>query len=432
MRICNHATNKSALRLAAECGLSLIVVCSLTSPIVKAARMILDLRAPRGAIFHGCVFAALALAGCKERNAYVPPPPPQVGVAAPVQQKVVQYLEATGNTAAFNAIDLVARVQGFLSEIRYEDGALAKAGDTLFVIEPAPYQAQLQQAQGNLALAQADLVQAEAEFYRQSTLAKQDFASQSKLDEARANRDGDKGKVDTQQGALTVAATNLSYTHVAAPFDGVVTRHLVDLGTLVGSTGPTKLATLIQLDPIYVTFNISEQDVLRVRENLKQRRLTLAEINQVPIEVGLMNEEGFPHQGTLDYVAPEIDPSTGTLLVRGVFKNPDRALLPGFFVRIRVPMSLESKSALLVPDRALGSSQAGRYLLVLGKDDIVEQRAVTVGQQYGALRVIETGLQPDDRVVVEGASRAIPGRKVVPQTVSVDANGAADPTAAAK
>jgi RND family efflux transporter MFP subunit len=380
----------------------------------------------------GCLLAIALLAGCKPQNAYVPPPPPQVGVAAPLQQSVTEYLEATGNTTPYNQIDLVARIEGFLSEIKYQDGDFAKQGTTLFVIEPAPYQAQLQEAQGNLALAQADLVQAEAEFYRQSTLAKQDFASQAALDQARAKRDGDKGKVDTQQGALTVAATNLSYTHVAASFDGIVTKHLEDIGALVGSTGPTKLATLVQLDPIYVTFNISEQDVLRVRQNLKQRRLTLAEINQVPIEVGLMDEDGFPHRGHLDYTAPEIDPSTGTLLVRGVFDNPDRALLPGFFVRIRVPMSLEAKTALLVPDRALGTNQAGRYLLVLGKDDMVEQRTVTVGQQYGNLRVVETGLQPDDRVVVEGISRAIPGRKVAPQTVSLASEATATTTAAAK
>ncbi len=365
------------------------------------------------------LFAVLLQTGCKDQNKYVPPPPAQVGVATPLRQTVTGYMLQTGSVTAFNQIDLVARVEGFLSEIRYQDGATVKRGDTLFVIEPPPFEAKLKQAQGDLIMAQAELVQAEAEYTRQATLAAQDFASQSKLDLARAKRDSDKGQVMTQQANVTLAATNLSYTQVTAPFDGIATRHLIDLGALVGSTSPSKLATLMQLDPIYVTFNISEQDVLKVRENLKQRRLTLAEINQIPVEVGLMNETGFPHAGTLDYVAPSIDPATGTLFARAIFKNPDRALLPGFFVRIRVPTGSEMQDALLVPNRALGSNQAGRYLLVVGKDDIVEQRKVETGPQQGALRVITSGISPTDRVVVSGLMSAIPGRKVSPQPATI-------------
>ena len=187
----------------------------------------------------------------------------------------------------------------------------------------------------------------------------------------------------------------------------------------------------MQLDPIYVTFNVSEQDALKVRENLKQRRLTLAEIDKVPIEVGLMNEEGTPHKGFLDYVAPGLDPATGTILVRGIFQNPDRTLVPGFFVRIRLPMERGQETALLVPDRVLGQSQEGRYVLVLNKDDVVEQRMVKVGQQVGSLRVIDSGLQPDDRVIVTGAGRAIPGRKAAPEPATI-ASSSSDATLATK
>ncbi len=371
------------------------------------------------------------LAGCKEENKYVAPPPPQVGVAQPLQQAVRQYLELTGNTEPYNTVDLVARVQGFLSEQNYVDGATVKRGDQLFVIEPAPYQAQLQQAQSALSSARAQLVYTQAEFQRQSTLLRQNVTAEATLDQARAKRDSDQANVTNQEAAVTIAAINLGYTRVSAPFDGVVTRHLVSIGELVGQTNPTKLATIVQLDPMYVTFNVSEQDVLRVRANLQQRRLTLAEINKVPVEVGLMDEQGFPHEGRLNYIAPQLDAATGTILVRGVFENATRGLLPGFFVRVRVPMESEQKNALLVPDRALGANQDGRYLLVVNKDDVIEERKVTTGQAVGSLRVIEFGLQPDDRVVVAGSWRAIPGSKVAPQPTAIAA-APSDTTTAAK
>ncbi len=326
------------------------------------------------------VLALTALTACKKENAYVPPPPPPVGVAKPLQQAVLPYLEVTGNAVAYNQVDLVARVEGFLQEIDYKDGAEAKQGDTLFVIEPTPYQAKLQQAQATLAATQADLVQAQAEFTRQSTLGKSDFASQSAVDQARAKRDADLANQTNQQAGVTLAAINLGYTRVTAPFDGVVTTHLVSVGGLVGVNGPTKLATIVQLDPIYATFTVSEQDVLRIKAAMKQRGITAADIANVPVEVGLMTEDGYPHVGKLNYVAPEIDPSTGTLTVRGLLQNANHALLPGMFLRIRIPLALEKANALLVPDQALGADQSGRYLLVVDKDNVVQQRTVQTGQ----------------------------------------------------
>jgi len=365
-------------------------------------------------------------AGCKKQNAYIPPPPPQVGVAKPLQQEVTPYLESTGNAVAYNQVDLEARVQGYLQEIDYKDGAAAKQGDTLFVIEPAPYQAQLQQAQANLGATQADLIQAQAEYTRQSTLGKSDFASQSVVDQARAKLDADKAKILNDQAAITIAAINLGYTRVTAPFDGVVTAHLISVGGLVGVSGPTKLATIIQLNPIYVTFNVSEQDVLRVKAALAKRGVTAPQVGQVPMEVGLMNENGFPHKGTIDYIAPNIDPNTGTLQVRGVFENPNRGLLPGMFCRIRVPMAVVEAKALLVPDIAIGADQAGNYLLVVDKDNVVQQRTVQTGQLVGHLRVITSGLTADELVVVSGNQRAIPGEKIQPQTTTITAD--ASPT----
>ena len=365
-------------------------------------------------------------AACKKENAYVPPPQP-VGVAKPVQQAVLPYLEITGNAVAYNQIDLEARVQGYLQEIDYQDGAEVKKADTLFVIEPAPYQAQLQQAQATLAATQAALVQAEAEFYRQSTLGKDDFASQSKVDEARAKRDSDKAQIMNTQAGVTIAAIHLGYTRVTAPFDGQVTAHLVSVGGLVGVTGPTKLATLVQLDPIYATFTVSEQQVLRIKEARAARGIKPGDIKDVPVEIGLMTEEGYPHAGKLDYVAPMIDPSTGTLTARGILQNPSRALLPGMFLRIRVPLAAERANALLVPDEALGADQAGNYLLVVDKDGMVQQRTVKTGQLEGSLRVIASGITADDLVVVSGNQKAIPGQKVAPEVRTITADTASAP-----
>jgi len=346
-------------------------------------------------------------------------------VAKPLQQAVLPYLEVTGNAVAFNQVDLVARVEGFLQEINYQDGAEAKQGDTLFVVEPTPYQAKLQQAQASMAATQADLVQAQAEFTRQSTLGRSDFASQSAVDQARAKRDSDQANLTNLQAGVTLAAINLGYTRVTAPFDGVVTAHLVSVGSLVGVNGPTKLATIVDLDPIYATFTVSEQDVLRIKAAMAARGIKAPEIAKVPVEVGLMTEDGYPHVGKMNYVAPEIDPSTGTLTARGLLQNADRALLPGMFLRIRVPLAAEKINALLVPDQALGADQTGNYLLVVDKDNVVQQRTVTTAQRVGKLRVVSSGLEPDDKVVISGNQKAIPGEKVVPQDTTITADAAA-------
>ncbi len=366
-----------------------------------------------------------ALSGCKRENAYVAPPPPRVAVAQPLRQPVTPYLEATGNTVAYNQVDLEARVEGFLQDIRVADGAAVHRGDTLFVIEPAPYQAKLQQAQSQLTSAQAQAQQSEDEYKRQSSLGRSDFASQSVVEQALAQRDTDRANVINQQAAVTLAAINLGYTQVTAPFDGVMTAHQVSAGGLVGVSAPTKLASVVQFDPIYISFNISEQDVLRVRAGLRKAGVNEADLSKVTVEIGLMTETGYPHSGKLDYAAPSIDTSTGTLMVRGVLANADRALLPGFFARVRVPLLAQAAEALLVPDTALSADQSGRYLLVVDKDDVVQQRTVTTGARVGSLRVIVTGLQPDERVIISGLQRAVVGDKVAPQQGSIQAAASA-------
>jgi RND family efflux transporter MFP subunit len=207
---------------------------------------------------------------------------------------------------------------------------------------------------------------------------------------------------------------------VLAPFDGIVSAHLVSVGELVGAASPTQLATIVQFDPIYVNFNVNEQDVLRIRAEARRRGMTPSDLTSLPIEVGLQTETGYPHKGKLDYAAPTVNQSTGTLAVRGVLPNADRVLLPGYFVRVRVPLD-QQQGALLVPDVALGSDQSGRYVLVVNGENVVEQRKVRTGPIEGELRVIESGLKPDDRVVIAGLLRAIPGQKVDPQLQKIEA-----------
>jgi RND family efflux transporter MFP subunit len=368
--------------------------------------------------------AAASLAACEESNRYVAPPPPQVAVANPVQRTVTGYLEATGSLAAVNTVDLVARVTGFVESIDYKDGTFVKKGTTLFTIEREPYRLKLEQAKAAEEGAKAALAQSEAEFKRQQDLQAKGVSTQANYDKALAQRDTDRANLEQAQVNTRTAVINYGYTQVQAPFDGVVSARQVSVGEFVGANNsPTKLATIVQLDPIWVNFNVSEQDVQRVRADLARRGLKASDLRQIAVEVGLQTEAGYSHKGMIDYAAPTVDPSTGTLAARGIIANPDIHLLPGYFVRVRVPM--EAKTALLVPDAAIGSNQSGRYVLVLNADNVVEQRTVEPGFLVDNLRVINEGLKPDDRVVVDGLLRAIPGQKVDPKLQTLAAVPAA-------
>jgi RND family efflux transporter MFP subunit len=341
-----------------------------------------------------------------------------------VQRSITRYLEATGNTAPIKSVDLVARVQGFLQSINYQDGTFVKQGTTLFTIEPETYKLKLDQAQSAESGMQASMKQADADFKRQSDLVQKQAVSQSTLDTSTAARENAQANLQQAQVNTKIAAVNYGYTNVTAPFDGIVSAHLVSIGELVGaSSSPTQLATIVALDPIYVNFNVNEQDVLRIREEAKRRGMTAEDLKSLPVEIGLQTETGFPHKGNLDYASPTLNQSTGTLAVRGVLPNPDRVLLPGYFVRVRVPFEQQA-NALLVPDVALGSDQSGRYVLVVNGENVVEQRKVQIGPVEGALRVIDSGLKPDDRVVTAGLLRAIPGQKVDPQLKKLEAQPA--------
>ena len=338
--------------------------------------------------------------------------PPKVIVAAPVEQTVTRYFEVAAATAAVNSVELVARAQGFVQEISYIDGAFVKKGMLLFTIEPEPYSLKLQAAKSSVARARAALTLAEADFKRQAELMAKQSTPPSVYDRALAQLDSARADLQSAQTDEKAADINLGYTKVTAPFDGIVTDRQVSLGQLVGADNqhPTVLAIIVQLDPIYVTFTVSELEVLQIRAYLARRgQDPRASLVGLPVDVGLLSETDNPHKGTLDYTAPFLNPTTKTLAARASLANGDRALLPGYSVRVRIPQWEEQ--ALLVPDVALGSDQNGRYVLVINKDSVVEQRRVEQGQLIGNLRVIEKGLRKEDRVIV-GGMHAIPGQKV--------------------
>jgi RND family efflux transporter MFP subunit len=341
---------------------------------------------------------------------------PTIPVMMPKVQTVSDTLEVVGNAEAVNQVKLVARVPGYLEQILFEDGAIVKKDDLLFVIQQDQYKAQLQQAQAQLQAATVARDHAKLEVGRYTALLKQHATSQVEVDHWVFEQATAQANIQGAEAQVAIAQLNLSYTEVRAPFDGQMSKHLIDVGNMVGATAQTAvLAQITQLDPIYVVANISSQQALQIRANLDQRRLTLEELHQVPIEVALSDETGFPHKGTVEYVAPQIDPTTGTLYVRGILSNPDRTFLPGVFAKVRLPMGKVTKSALLAPQRSLQEDQGGRYLLLVNANNVIEKRYVQLGQTVGTMQEITSGLDRNDRIVIGELWRASPGMSVTPK-----------------
>jgi len=412
--------------------------------------------------------AMLALfAGCGGGNTYVEPKPPEVTVGSPIRREVISYNEYTGTAQPILTVEIRARVRGFLKERLYTEGAAVKAGDLLLVIDEEPFKLNLNQArtrqaeadaalrkakeskareiaQAQVALDESQLLLARIDETRERNLLNRNAASREELDRAEANRKKNEAQVQSAlanqaqakadydinilsadagvaaaRSAVRNAEIDLSYCRMTAPIDGRIGRASVDVGNLVGDAAQSSLlATIVKIDPIYAYMSVSEADVLTYRA--KQRALRAAgeaEGEADEVDLALADEVGYPHRGKIDYVDPGVDPGTGTIRLRAIFPNADRAILPGLFVRVRVPTGTDP-AALLVPERALGSDQSGQYLLVVGKDDLVEQRPVKVGTLQGDLRVVSGKIDLNDRIVVDGLLRARPGQKVTPKPIA--------------
>lgn len=368
--------------------------------------------------------AVLTLAGgCKEgdsANTYAPPPPPEVIVANPVEREVVAYLTYTGVIEASETVDLRARVQGFLESINFQPGQRVKKGDVLFVIDKRQFRAEVERASAAVDAQAAALDGAENDARLARELADQHAGPEIDAIIKAARRDVAKAELSKARAQLTEARLNLEYCDVIAPIDGRISRNYVDVGNLVGRGEPTLLAQIVQATPAFVSLDVSEADVLAVRRAREEAGVVpKGEPGQIspgqwqPCELALSDESEFNSKGRVDYVDPQMNAQTGTLVVRTRYENTDEKLLPGLFSRVRFPMS--SRRSMLAPEAALLSDQQGRYALIVNEKDEVEARRVTIGVLDGTMRVVEEGLEPDDRVIVLGVLKARPGSKVTPK-----------------
>lgn len=351
----------------------------------------------------------LSLPACKRQAAAPPPPPPTVTVAKPVAKKIVEHAEYTGRMAAVEYVDIRPRVSGYINEIAFKEGDLVKKGDLLFVIDPRPYQAALGQAEGQLKQAQAQKELNDRNFTRAQELQTNKVTSKEEFDQAATNRNQSNAQVATAQAAVDAAKLNLEFTQIKAPIAGRVSRELVTTGNLV-TTDTTVLTNIVSVDPIYAYADVDERTVLNYQKLLAEGKVKDARETTVSVAVALAGEQGFPHQGAIDFVDNQINAATGTLSVRGKFPNPDGNLLPGMFIRMQIPTSGEL-DALLVSDRAVGSDQGQKFVYVLNGEK-PERRPVTLGPVVDGLRLVRQGLRPEDQVVINGLMKIRPDSPV--------------------
>jgi len=363
------------------------------------------------------------------RNEYKAPPPPKVTVSKPLQEKITDYLEFTGNTAAINTVKLRARVEGYLEKVFFQDGDIVKKDQPLFLIEQDTYEAKLKAAEAQILADKAVLEHAQTEFDRYTGLAKQAAASQTDVDKWRYQRDGAQAAVMADEANRDLAKLNLDYTNVIAPFDGRVDRRLKDPGNLVGAGEDTVLAEINQIRPIYVYFTINERDLLRARQEGNPHDGISPSKWKMPVFLGLANDEGYPYEGFLDFAAITVDPTTGTLLLRGVFENADYKILPGLFARIRLPVRSDVP-AILIPETSIGYDQMGPYVYIVDEKNMVQRRGIELGSQQGKMRVAVSGLKGDESVIVDGIMYAVPGRVVAPVEAAAAAGAVPAPAPA--
>ncbi len=363
-------------------------------------------------------FASICTLGCGEKAQVVTPPPPEVMVARPLTKEVTKSLEFPGTTAAVQFVEIRARVEGWLDKIEFVPGARVKQGDLLFLIDPRPFRVQVDQAEAALKGREAELQLREANLKRAQQLLSSASISQLQFDIDSANATVAAAQVGIARADLEKAKLDLDYSQVRAPIPGRIGKNLIDIGNLVGSKERTLLTEIVDDSSIFANFELSERDLLMLMRRFPRLETQAGNDRGKPaIFLQLADETNFPHEGVLDFVESRVDTATGTLRARGKFSNEKGMLLPGFFVRIRVP--IEQMEGLIVPELAVGIGQAGRFVLVVNKDNVVEQRMVKTGILEGTLRVIEEGISKDDLVVVNAIQRARPGAVVNPKKVDI-------------
>ena len=395
-------------------------ITNTISPLLRIARR------------YGVVLALatlVAACGQKQQQQAHAPPPPAVTVAKPIKRTIVDHDEYVGRFLAVNSVEVRARVSGYLDGVHFKDGQLVKQGDLLFTIDKRPFANAVQQAQATLAQAQSNLAYAEADLQRGQELVKEKTITTQIFEQrAQAARNA-RAAVTGAEAALRTAKLDLEFTELRAPIDGRIGDRRVSPGNLVtGGAGgnTTLLATIVSTDPIHFEFTFDEASFLRYERMANGSNDIASRNSGVTVELQLIDEKDFSHKGRMDFVDNVIDRSTGTIRGRAVFANPTGVFTPGMFARVRVPAS-SPYEALLVPDVAIGSEQARKYVLVVGADSVAQPKYVALGPLEGDLRVIKSGISAGDDIIVNGMARVRPGQKVAPQQ-----QGGGKPVASAK
>ena len=367
--------------------------------------------------FGWCALTAVVVAGfvlgCGGQPETVAPPPPEVTVATPTQRDVTIVHEFVGTTQARESVEIRARVQGYLEKMAYEPSSFVRKGSLLFVIEPEPYQAQRDRADAGLKAAEAGLRRAESDLDRLEQAVRTNAVSQQEVTRARAERDQASAAMLEAKATLTNAEIQLDYTTVESPIDGMVSRNLVDLGNLVGAGEATLLTTVRRIDPLFAYFEVSERFMAQILEQRGGHKEPGTDA-ELPATL-VLKETGLRIEGKVDAVDNTVDPATGTIQLRAVFRNSDAKVFPGFFVHVQLPGKL-LENAVLVEETALGTDLGGRYVMVVGNDNIVERRYIEPGPlQEDNTRVVLNGMESGERYITIGLQRARPGMPVTPK-----------------
>jgi RND family efflux transporter MFP subunit len=365
-----------------------------------------------------CVLAASLVAACAADAPAPPPPaPPAVTVAVPDRRDVQNFLEFTGETRAFAEVEVRARVQGFLEEVHFSPSQNVRAGQLLFTIEDEPYEADRAQADADVKLWQSEVARAQADLERLEQAVASNAVSLSEVDRARADRDQAAANLLSAEARLSTAELDLSYTKIHAPISGRVSRWFVDPGNLVGAGDSTLLTTVVTMQPMHAYWEMSESVFLGMLGEAQRANRAdddnVPEKGEFPAFLGVGDSDGWPYEGWVDFAESSVDSATGTLQIRGEFDNSSGSLFPGLFSRIRMPTSILT-DAVLIEERALGTDLGGKYVFVVGSDNIVERRYVELGPKDGGQIVALSGIEHGERYIVNGLLRARPGMPVTP------------------
>jgi membrane fusion protein, multidrug efflux system len=365
---------------------------------------------------------AWLVAGCApDHPVPVAAPPASVTVSYPVEREVIDHVDFTARTAAVDSVEVRARVWGYLDKVNFKEGALVKKGDVLFEIDPRSYQAAVDQVQALIVQAEAQLRFKESQFNRLEKLFAKGAIPREEFELVQSERDVAAATIGSHKADLRQRQLDLGFTKVVAPISGRVSRMLVTEGNLIQSGqngGGTLLTTLVSVDPIYAYFDVDEHTVLRVRQLIRDGKVKSARETEWPVSLGLASEEGFPRRGTINFVDNQVNPKTGTLRLRGVFRNSDQTLDPGFFGRVRVPVG-QPHEAVLVTDRAIDDDQGQKIVYVVTEKNEVAARPVRTGALHDGLREITEGLKAGERVVVIGLQQVRPGMTAEPKIVQM-------------